>query len=396
MKKILLPILVLLIAVLATTLMIVFRSQPEVGEPRPFVPVVAYVEAAPVSVRLDVRSQGVIQPREVTDLISEVGGRILRISDVFEDGASFGAGDVLMEIDPLPYETALAEARAAVSSARLALAQEVAQSEQARADWEELGLGEPDSLVLRVPQQEKARADVEAAEARMRLAEHNLHQTKVRAPYSGRVESRRVGVGQVVTASATVLGRIHAAGVFEVRLPVSLREAGDLDLARLRESNGEGGIPVRLYAGRNDPVSAWSGKVVRTESALDPRTRLLHLIARVEENDVGNGPSETLPIRAGMFVEAEIEGILLENAFALPRSAEVDRDSVRVVDEWGHLFHRDVRVRHRNTEEIVVTAEIHEGDRIAVSAVEYFVDGMTVRAERHEPAVSGEGKEIIR
>mgnify|MGYP000329408121 CR=1 FL=1 len=75
------------------------------------------------------------------------------MSDNFREGGFFDKGDVLLEIDPADYETALTVAQANLAQARVRLAEEEAQSRQAELDWQRLGGDErPTELVLRVPQ----------------------------------------------------------------------------------------------------------------------------------------------------------------------------------------------------------------------------------------------------
>ena len=130
------------------------------------------------------------------------------MSDNFREGGFFDKGDVLLEIDPADYETALTVAQANLAQARVRLAEEEAQSRQAELDWQRLGGDErPTELVLRVPQLALARANVAAAEARVREAERDLERTRISAPYDGRVLAKHVDVGQVVgpgTMLATV------------------------------------------------------------------------------------------------------------------------------------------------------------------------------------------------
>ncbi|MCC5805220.1 MAG: efflux RND transporter periplasmic adaptor subunit [Opitutales bacterium] len=390
--KYLWPVLVLIVALCLFALLVFFRSPPEMTEPEPHLPTVEFIRAEPKTVRLTVRSQGAVAPRTETDLTPEVSGRVLRVVDAFENGSFFEAGDLLLEIDPLPLESAVAEARAALATARLALAQEIAQGEQAVEDWAELGQGTPGPLVQRVPQQEKARADVEAAETRLRVAERNLENTRVRAPYVGRTRERRVDVGQVVMANTTVLGRVYAIDFAEVRLPLSLREADLLDLPAPGSRAIGNGPVVRLSARSGDAVNEWTGHIVRAEAALDPRTRLLNLIARIDDPFARADGSTHAPLTPGRFLEAEIEGVALEDAFRLPRSALADSRTVRVLDQDDRLVTREVTIRHTTPADIVVTEGIQPGDRVAVSSIEFFVENMPVRAVKQTDAPNAEAR----
>lgn len=392
--KYLWPPLVLLLAAGITALLIMARRPPDTVDPEPFLPVVEFVRAQPEDITLRIRSQGPVAPRTETDLTPEVGGRILRVASAFEDGAFFNADDLLLELDPVPLEVALGEARAALAAARLALAQEIAQSEQARADWEELGAGEPGPLVLRLPQQEKAQADVEAAEKRLLLAERNLERAQVRAPYAGRTRERRVDVGQVVTANATILGRIFATDAAEIRLPLTLREADLLDLpppGRAPDGNG----PRVQFRDRADPTGAlWTGTIVRTEAALDPRTRLLSVVAGIDDPFGRNQSTHTPPLKPGHFLEAEIEGTRLPAAYRIPRGALAGENHVRIIDANDRLQTRAVSIRHRTAGDLIITSGLDAGDRVVVSAIEFFVENMPVRPTERRAAAAAAGEDL--
>ena len=71
------------------------------------------VELMPESYTIAIQSQGTVQARTESTLIPEVSGRVLTVSPNFREGGFFEEGEVLLEIDPSDYKTAvtLAEAR---------------------------------------------------------------------------------------------------------------------------------------------------------------------------------------------------------------------------------------------------------------------------------------------
>ena len=111
MKKFV-PLLVVLGAIVVTVLM--FLSQPEpvkAAAPEAALAVKTQILKS-TSVTLEVESQGTVQPRTRTSLISEVSGAVLEVSEQFIVGGTFGAGDVLLSLDPTDYEVALQRAEA--------------------------------------------------------------------------------------------------------------------------------------------------------------------------------------------------------------------------------------------------------------------------------------------
>jgi multidrug efflux pump subunit AcrA (membrane-fusion protein) len=120
---------------------------------------------------------------------------------------------------------------------------------------------------------------------------------------------------------------------------------------------------------------------VRTEGALDPRERMLHVIAEIPE-PYASGGDGCPPLAVGLFVEAEIEGRMLPGVVVLPRSALRGGDRVLVVDGEARLHWREVEVLRRDRDEVFLGAGLEPGELVCVSPVEIAVEGMKVRVER--------------
>tara|TARA_B100001123_G_scaffold445405_1_gene596909 strand:- start:9232 stop:10455 length:1224 start_codon:yes stop_codon:yes gene_type:complete len=381
--KILLPIIFVLFAVAFALLLYRFKKDPDekgLGKILPRVEV-AEITAEPLS--LTIESQGTVQSRIETVLTAEVSGIIERVSPQLFPGSFFEKHDVLLEIDKVDYEAALANAKSLLASAKLAYAQEKSWSEQAEVDWKELGRGTPSDLVVRKPQLEKAKADLESAEAVVAVAERNLSKTIVRAPYDGRVHSKLVGVGQNVSARMTQIARIYSVDVAEVRLPISGKEAGYIELPE----TFRGGklmskkAPVTLMAEFGGKDWSWQGTIDRVEGVIDPATRQVFLVARVEDPYAqGEVPGQP-PLKVGQFVNAEIYGKELGQGFIIPRSALKPNDEVWIVDENNRLRITHVSVAKAGVREVYVTAGLQGGDRICLTQLGIVIDGMEVFVE---------------
>ena len=172
--KLILPIIILLIAGIITAMLVIFKPDAaELTIERPITSI-EVIAVRPQSVQLTVSSQGTLLPTIETDLIAEVSGRVIKVSESFRIGNNFRKGDSLIKIDPADYEAAAASARADLADAELALAQEQAQSDQAAVDWQALGDGKPSDLTLRKPQLAQAKARIASAKANLKRAERDL------------------------------------------------------------------------------------------------------------------------------------------------------------------------------------------------------------------------------
>lgn len=350
-------------------------------------PKVAVLPALAKPVRLTVESEGTVQARTETILTPEVSGRILEVDEGLRAGGFFNEGDLLLRIDAFDFEVALERARANLAQSSLALAEEQAASRQARRDWEALGKGEPNDLVLRIPQLQRAQANVSSDQAAVREAQRNLERTEVRAPYDGRVIEKFVDVGQFVSSGPqSQLARIISIEKAEVRLPLSKDQIALLDLSFEQNGMEPGtGPSVTVHTSFGDRAYRWDGNLERVEGAVDQRTRFFFVIA-VVDNPYGHDPAQPNrpPLKPGMFVKAEIEGRTAGDLFVVPRAAMAGNAALYVIDQNGRLRLRNVEVVQGRPDSVLVSGGLEPGDAYLVSPIQFPVEGMRVEAEHAE------------
>src|SRR5699024_8949695 len=323
------------------------------------------IAAEPAGDHFIVDAQGTVQPRTETTLVPEVGGKVIGIADAFVAGGFFRAGEVLVEIDPSDYETALKQAEADLAAAHARLADEQSRSDQARRDWQQLhggGAREPSDLVLRIPQLKQAQASVQAAEAALARAQRNLERTRISLPYDGMVRSRAVGIGQYVSPGTT-LGEAFAVDVAEVRLPLPDRDLAFLELPRPGKQN-QPSPPVRFFAEIHGERGSWHGEIVRTEGVVETTTRLSHAVARIEDPYGLLGTDRNVPLPMGTYVQAEIHGRSAAGLIELPRQALREGNRLYIADEDNHLEIRSVDVVRSTAQRVYLANSIEPGERV--------------------------------
>jgi RND family efflux transporter MFP subunit len=381
-RKSLLSLLVVAVAAGIAMLMVARRPEVEVVDVVAQPPLVRTVTARVQALRLDVNSQGAVVPRTEAELVAEVSGRIRRVSPNFEAGGFFDEGEVLVWLDDRDYELARAASRAQLAQARVRVAREQAEAEVALEEWAELGEGQASPLVLREPQLQEARAALAAAEAQLARTELDLERTRVQAPFAGRVRSKEADVGEFVNRG-NAIAEVYAVDWVEVRLPVPDDELRFLDLEISYADAGATalGPEVELAADFAGQHNEWRGRVVRTEGELDPQSRMVHLVARVEAPYARPKDREVArpPLAVGLFVVARIHGRTIEGLIELPRSALRGERQVLVVDREDRLHHREVEVLRRTPRSVVLSAGLEEGERVCVSPLDAVVEGMAVR-----------------
>ena len=386
--KALLPPVVLGVAAMGAYVMYLNRPPVETQTPVVSPPAVRVQRVAFESVDLAVSSQGTVQPRTASQLVPEISGAVINVSPTFAVGGFFEEGEVLLEIDPYDYQQALIAGQSQLAQARLRLAQEEAEAEVARREWEELGRGDANALTLRQPQVEDARAAVTSAEAAIDRARRDLERAEVRAPYAGRVQSKDVDIGQFVNRG-TAVGRIYAVDSAEVRLPLPDEELAYVDVPMsYRGTQPQAGPDVVLSADFAGRRFAWQGRIVRTEGEIDSVSRMVHVVAGVDDPYApGSDPSRP-PLAVGMFVEAEIAGRRVDDVVMLPWAALHGRDQVLIVDDDGRLRYRQVDILRSTTEFVLVRSGLAEGERVSISALDAVIDGMAVQIAEDEPVTA--------
>ena len=380
--QIVLPVIVLALA--GTIAWEIYDSREEL-EPtvrEESIPVVQVLTTEAESRQLRVSAFGTVEPRTETQLVSEVSGRVQMVSPALASGGFFTAGELLLEIESIDYVAAVEEATAAVARAEASLAREEADAEVAQRDWESIGEGrEASPLVLHKPQLKEARANLASSEARLAMARRDVERTKIRAPYDGRVRARMVDRGQFV-ARGTVLADVFAVDFAEVRLPIPDNRLPLLELNLQGEfTTEEAGPEVVLSAQFAGDLRTWTGRVERIEGAIDPRTRSVILVARVDDPYGRRLEGEGPPLPAGLFVNAVISGRTIHNALSIPRKALRSGDTVYVLDAEDRLRIRSVEKLPASSEEVLIAAGLKSGERVITSPLELPVEGMRLRAE---------------
>jgi RND family efflux transporter MFP subunit len=387
-----LPLIVLAVGIVGMVVLILARPKVETRPRSLPPPLVRVVEVEPQDIRLTVSSQGTAVPHKESTFVAEVPGKVVWTSESLVDGGFFEEGDVLLRIDPTDYELAVTRNEAQVAQAELRLMREEAEAGVARKEWEELGEGDGHPLTLREPQVAEARAAFQAARAALAQAQQDLKRTKVRAPFAGRVRQKMADVGQFVNRGTPVAAG-YSIDVAEVRLPLPDAELAYLDLPLHYRGSAmnENGPKARFTALFGGERYEWDGRVVRTEGEIDPKSRMVHVVARVEDPyGRRGGQPDRPPLSVGIFLDARIEGRVAEKVVVLPRAALRGRDTVWVVDEDSRLRFRQVEVLKTDPEEVIIEAGLEYGERVCLSALDAAVDGMKVRTLGESEADSQE------
>ncbi|MEK7265131.1 MAG: efflux RND transporter periplasmic adaptor subunit [Pseudomonadota bacterium] len=326
---------------------------------------------------LRVTTQGQVKSKNEADVAAQVSGQVLYISPALEAGAYFKKGDVLAKIDPAQYKLSVDRSRSQVARAREALARAKSEASLAEQDWKDLGLtGDPSELTLQKPQVDAALADLKTAEAAVRESELNLERTEIRAPFDGRVMSRKANVGDFISPGA-VLASIFAVDIAQVRIALTDADLGVLGLAPGYSAGDSGNSPeARLSTVVAGAPREWTGKLTLIDASVDPSTRLVYGLIEVADPF---GESQTAPLAPGLFVDVEIDSGERQSLVSIPRGALKKNEYIYVIDGEGAIKARAVTPAMADAKTLFFRDGVTAGEKVVASFLPSPRDGMKVR-----------------
>lgn len=373
------PVFILILAIVAAQMLIATKESPEQKAETIPLPIVDVQTIAQQTVSLDLPSYGVVEPKFKTQLVTEVKGRLLTLSDQFVAGGVVRKGDMLAQLEPSDYEADLIQAQATLAQAKAALEEEVARGEVAKNDWKEYDNGVPPELGLRLPQLKKEQANVKYAQAALARAQRNLERTVIRAPFDGIIKARNVDLGQYVS-QGTNLGELYDTRIAEIRLPIA-----NEDLAYLESANNPD-TQVTLSAQLAGTLIQWQGNIVRSEGVIDATNRMIYLVAEVKDPYLRQtSNSAKLPLKYGSFVNATIKGRNAAGITKLPRHL-VKQESVAVVKDDNTLDLRKVNIVRSDLEFVYIKDSLQDGERISITNLNNMESGQAVKVLGEESA----------
>lgn len=379
------PILIVVGAFTVFSIMMATAPKPKQADEGPAALAVEIATAVSTQTRLSVNTQGEVRPKTEADIASQVSGQIVYIAPAFEPGAEMRKGDVIARIDQTDYALALQRSRSQVARAREAVARARSEASLAENEWQDLGLsGRPSDLTLQKPQVDAAMADLRTAEASVREAEVNLSRTTIRAPFDGRILTRRVDVGDFVAAGSPVAS-MFAVDAAQVRIPLTDTDLAVLGLTPGYFAKDAATAPAAsLSAIVGGERREWAGRLAQIEAAVDARTRLIYGLVTVTDPF---GSANAAPLAPGTFVEVRLEGVRSQTLVALPRAALKKNQYVYVVGDDMTLETREVTPVTADATTLYLRSTIAAGEKVVVSYIPNPRDGMKVRDIRApEPA----------
>jgi multidrug efflux system membrane fusion protein len=267
------------------------------GKPAPVgVPVtVARVDRR--AVPYEITATGTVEPVRTVAVISQVGGLLMRAA--FKEGDDVREGQILLQIDPRPYQAVLDQALGI-------LARDQAQLANAEQDLKRYeALVAKDYVTTQQYELAKTaaaadRATLAADQAAVETAQLNLQFATIRAPISGRAGSLLVKEGNLVKAGGQPLVTINQIHPILVRFAVPV-----VHLPLLRKY-GNAALPVQVRPGSTTGVTDPSRGVLNfVDNAVDTLTGTILLKGRFDNQDGALWPGEFVNVSLALFTQGD-------------------------------------------------------------------------------------------
>jgi membrane fusion protein, multidrug efflux system len=303
------------------------------------------------------------------------------VSRDYQEGSVVKKGDLLFQIDPRPFEAALAQAKGT-------LAKDKANQVKADAD-EKRAMDLFNKKVISDQERDTAtaaaqagRANIEADEAAVKQAEINLGYTKITAPIDGVTGFANNQVGDLVgpsTGPLTTMSQIDP-----IKAVVTAGEGPFTDFVSRHPDATEREAYIRsrdfeLILG-NGTMYPHKGKFYALDRSLDPKTGSIRYYVTF--------PNPGNILRPGQFGNVRFVADMKKGAMVIPQEAVNELQGsyqVAVVDENNKVSLHPVKMGERIGAMWEVTEGLKPGDKVVVQGLQKAREGSTVTAKDWTP-----------
>lgn len=304
----------------------------------------------------------------------QVSGRITEIR--FKDGQYVNKDDVLMVIDPRPYEATLNQAKASLAKAETDL--DFAQKEYARSQKLVKTSAVSESVVdERASAQKAAEAAVMEAKALVQTAEINLDYAYVKAPISGKISRAEITEGNLVQAGpgAPLLSSIVADD--RVYVDFEVDDQTYIECARGKHDEDISQIPVKVkLTGAED---LFQGTIHSFDNHIDAASGTIRARAIFDNTAKVLLPGMSVSVLVGKPGDRK-QIIVSERAIG----TDQDRKFVFVIDDKGLASYREIKIGESVEGKRIVLSGLSEGDQVITEGIMRIRPGMPVTPKAAE------------
>jgi membrane fusion protein, multidrug efflux system len=317
-----------------------------------------------------------------------VGGTLTGIN--FKDGDIVHKGDLLFTIDPRPYEIRLAQATAQLETASARL--ELAKRELWRAqELKRTDFGTTQKVDQRTADQQTAQASVDDAKAQIRDAQFDLEHCRITAPFTGRLGTHLVSVGNLIagsryaTSPTTLLATLVS--LDPIYLDFDMSEFDFLTFSRDR-ARQRGILADKVELALSDETKfTRRGTLDFVDNVLDRSSGTIRARATVPNPHLFLTPGEFARVRLALGAQAPT--VLVPDAAVLPDQSE---HLVMTVSADGAVVPKQVEIGDIRDGLRVIRSGLTPNDEVITDGIPYAKPGSKVapqeRAIRYAAAQS--------
>ncbi|CAN5828709.1 efflux RND transporter periplasmic adaptor subunit [soil metagenome] len=321
---------------------------------------------------------GRLESPRMVYLRARVGGYLEKVH--FKEGTEVKEGDLLITIDPRPFQAAVEGAKAELDRNRTQA--ELARNEAKRAETliksRAIAAEDYDTRLKAVAE---ADASVRVADASLKTAELNLEFTSVRAPISGRISNAMVTEGNLVTGGekdSTLLTTIVA--LDPVYCYIEVDEQSALKYRKLyKEGKRTSALFEAVPAGMglaNEIGFPHEGKMDFVDNVLRPDTGTIRARGVFPNHDKLMAPGFFARVR--IPGSGEYDGLLIRDEAI---SNDQGRPFVFVITAENKAEYRTVETGPMENGLRVVREGLKEGEKIVINGLMNVRNGTTVQAD---------------
>ena len=322
---------------------------------------------------------GNIIAQNQVDVISQLPGKIIKISPKVLSNDYFEKGEKIFELDSFNFKqelikkkSELEELRNELKSKNLIFSELEKQQILSKKNYDrktqlvgdivtkknledaatELSINNAKVLDIKSNIQ-TILSNIKISESQVKQAQRNLTDTVYRAPFSGKLDNSFIEVGAEVS-TGRILGKLLNTSDLSVQFFV-----GESIYTHLSNILGK---EAQVFWKKSNFKKNYSAKVFYIDSAINKERAGLNIKAKLEEI------SENDPIKPGVFVEVVIQGLTIQESFLVDENS-IYEDTFIYVLEGNKAVRTKINVEGFAKEKVIITGDKLNNKKIILTRI---------------------------